>query len=824
MTINKKMLLFSLGTLAISSIGQSAFGQESSSGKKTNDMTADKSLRIDEIMVTARRMAENLQEVPASLNVVTSESIDNLKLTEFTDLEAVVPGLTLTQDGSGTQTSASLRGVTFDASTTSPPTVAMYLNDAPVQSLFLYDSLFDVGQIEVLRGPQGTTRGISAPSGAITVTTRKPDVTEWGGYAKGQMTDQAANNAQAGINIPIVPNTLAMRLSGVVDKTEANGVKSINNTQDPEQKTTAGRMSLLFEASEDFRAEAAYTYIDKRLKSYEQVSGPGQGTNFSRAIKPGQRRSVQDDISDVDVNLDILTARIDASVFGHDLTYVGSYQEARTYALSDNDAGDILPGVTIPFLTTSAKNETTHEIRFSSKSDTDRIFDYTVGAFYDSADTSADVNNPGPLLPGVFGTPATVDLTVYDPRYQIPIYVDIDYLSKETSVFGSMTLRLGDSTEVTAGLRHIWSKFNSDLGTQLGDGLVTIPPSFIDPNLPSCAAAMLGSTYPGFCDVTIPGSTLPTTSFRAKETPTIYNIAVSHMLNDDLMLYATTGTSYRPPISSPGIQGDLAGNPDPLLNTLTFHPYETSTNYESGFKWTTLDGRARLNASVFYQEFKDLTLYVPNINYYNTLTNQTASANFTASVDAVVTGFEIDAGVNFGRFDLSGQLSYANGDVDGSEVPCNIEQGGTPIFNTANLISFCPGGSVSRDPLWGATLQGEYTIPLKNGWDTYMRALVSYRAKNENKGVNFVVDAYTTTNLYMGLRSQDNAWEISGFVRNLFDTQETLERSNNAYDLNGSLGQSFGQLIPTGGSGYFNTQVTRPREIGISVSYAWGSR
>ncbi|WP_439134065.1 TonB-dependent receptor [Pseudomaricurvus sp.] len=816
-TPNKTLMAVGLGGVMLSSPYAATLTHAA-----TDNVTPNQSATIEEVVVTARRQTESLQHVPNSINVVSAESINDLKLTEFTDLESVVPGLTLSQDGSGTQTDTSMRGVSFDASSTAPPTVAMYLNDAPVQSLFLYDSLFDIGQIEVLRGPQGTTRGVSAPSGALTVTTRKPNTSTMEGYIQGLMTNNDSHNVQAGINIPLIPDKLAMRIAGVTDTNDANSVTSINNSEDPAQDTNAGRLSVLYEATPELTLQTTYTSIDKKLQSYNQVSGSGWGNQ--PILKPEQRYSVQDGISDVDVDLEVVTAQIDAQVFGHQLTYVGSYQEASTYALEDTDAGNILPGVAVPMVTTSGKNENTHELRLSSSSDHERSFHYTVGAFYDEAKTTADVGMPGPLMSGAFGSPAAApDLDAFDSRYQLPITTNINYLSKETSVFANVTFDLNDRTELSAGLRHIWSEFSSNLDTELQSGLLAIPPSFINPLLPNCASAQLSSTYPGFCDLPLPSSNVLGASFEADETPTIYNLSLSYQATSDLMLYATTGTAYRPPISSPGLQGDLAANPNPELNSLTFHPKESSTNYEMGFKWTSPNQKARVNATIYYQTFEDLTTLVPNVNYLNTATGQISTNDFTASVDAEVSGFELDAAMVWGNFDLSTQVSYANGNIDDSLIPCNTDSNGVPTFNTEGLISLCPGGSSSRDPLWSASLQGQYSLALDNGIEVYTRALLSYKGDNNNLGNGLSVDSYTITNLYAGLRSQTGQWEITAFVRNLFETERTLDRNNYAYDLNNSLGVSFPQLIPPTGSGLYHSEVTAPREVGISVNYRWGN-
>src|SRR6516165_2744905 len=199
---------------------------------------------LGEIVVTARRRSESLQEVPQTVNAVSADTLQKLNIRQFTDVQAVVPGLSLASSNTGYSAAASLRGITFDVTTGAQPTTALYLNDAPVQSLFLFQSLFDIGQVEVLKGPQGTTRGISAPSGAITVTTHKPDLSNFGGFADVTLTDLQGRNAQGAINVPIIKDVLAVRAALVVDQNDYDGVRSIHNNLRPSQKTTAQRVSV----------------------------------------------------------------------------------------------------------------------------------------------------------------------------------------------------------------------------------------------------------------------------------------------------------------------------------------------------------------------------------------------------------------------------------------------------------------------------------------------------------------------------------------------------------------------------------------------------
>src|SRR3546814_6255970 len=88
----------------------------------------------------------------------------------------------------------------------------------------LFNSMFDVGQIEVLRGPQGTLRGRASPSGSITVTTQKPDLYESGGYADLTRTNLDALNVNGAFNLPIIPEKLAIRIAGIDDRNEAGEI------------------------------------------------------------------------------------------------------------------------------------------------------------------------------------------------------------------------------------------------------------------------------------------------------------------------------------------------------------------------------------------------------------------------------------------------------------------------------------------------------------------------------------------------------------------------------------------------------------------------
>ena len=778
---------------------------------------------LAEIVVTARRRRESLQDAPLMVNVVTADSLQKLNIKQFQDIQTVVPGLSLAQNGSGYQAAASLRGVTFDVSTSAQPTVALYLNEAPVQALFLFQSLYDVGQVEVLRGPQGTARGVSAPSGAITVSSLKPDLAQYGGYADVTLTDLGRRAAQGAVNLPLIKDVLGLRVAGVIDQSDQDGVRSLNNPLRPRQATSSERVSLAFKPSDRFSANVTYQHLDKQLTDFDQVSGPGQGTSVNPAISPDQRLSVEDGPNEITQHFDVVTAQADGQLFGQHLSYVGSYLRLKIKTASSQDQGNLLPGTELYAHIGVDQEQTTHEIRMSSDAPLRGLFDYAVGAYYSWQNNGGRIINTGPLLPGAFGDPSgPLDFTHYNPRYQVPVQISIPSILQETSIFANATFHLGHGTELSTGVRQIFSIASSHAQITTGQGFAAVAPGVV--GAASCAAAGLGSTYPGTCDLVIPGGmNVGDQTTRSSETPHIYNLSLSQRVTPGLLVYANTGTSYRPPVASIGIQGALAVSADPALSTLTFHPSERTRGYEVGFKATFLHGRGRLDAAAFRQRFENLTIFVPGVTYLNA--GQPANFDFTASVDALVQGFDIDSALQITpNWNLAFQMSYADGRIQNSKVPCNItDAAGNPVFNTGGLISLCPGGSSSRLPLWNASLQTEYVQPVSDKVDGFVRGLVTYYPQNRNRvEPDFTVGQYSLANVYAGLRSHDGAWEVSMFARNAFKTDRTLDVQSVELSDNTQLGTAVPGLIRP--SGYALTLATPRREVGLNLHYAWGSR
>jgi len=768
---------------------------------------------VIDIIVQARRRDEDVQDVPAVIDTVTADQLSKLNIRDFKEVQTLVPGLQLTTESNGVGGSAKLRGVNFDVNASGfNSTVEFYMNDAPITAGMVLQQMFDIGQIEVQRGPQGTLRGRASPSGAITVATVKPNLYDIGGTIEMTANDIGTQNYRGAFNLPIIEGIAAIRVAGVWDENEGDRVRPIDRSyggNDPYARTGAGRISGILQPVDWLKLEGVYQHMERKSRGYDESA------SFSEAnpdavespiyIDTDDRRSIQVQPRRIKQVYDIYNWRGELNLADQILIYQGQHYKQDVDSYTTTDEAVVFPGADLFQNTRTKAKSTSHEVRLQNEARLFGMFDYVVGFFDQKTDAPTHLIRKTPVtLPAIFGGGL---VTIAD--------TPIDRLggAHEQSIFGNLTMHIGEATELSGGVRHI--DYNSENSLVVG------------------------------------GNVISNDGQSAKKW--IYSASAKHNFTPDFMVYASTGSSWRPGIN---VVGDFNIFPSALEDSFLNLPAESSKSYELGFKSTLLDGQMRFNLTAYHQKFKNYPYRSPNgVFYVNTVAERNASGqvtglrqevaqfNFVGAVPVEVNGIEGDVFFDVSRrWTIGLTASYSLGKIKNGVIPCNDLNGdGVPdVVTTAPTLAELQA-AVGADNLascqvtqrsafqspYSATLQSEYKMPLSAKVDGYLRGLVSYNGKSRTDPTNIYDDvgAYALVNLFAGIRDPEGGWEVSLFAKNIFETEKTLTRGNPLVTSYQQLTPSFtGTTAVTVTSPYTAVTMTPPREFGINLRFSFGSR
>jgi iron complex outermembrane receptor protein len=803
---------------------------------------------LTDIVVQARRKGELQQDVPLVVNALPAAELEKLNIRDMHDITAVVPGLTLTTNPNGIATTATLRGIDDNVNASgNNGTVEFYLNDATITPSVLLQAMYDVSQVEVLRGPQGTLRGRASPSGSITVTTTRPNLYTYGGYAEGTANNIGGVNVNGGINVPLIQGMLAVRVAGLVNDDEGNRVHSINDpNQDPYSHTHAERVTVRFDPIESLDIVASYEDFANKYQHFDQV----ESANFAdptRAaspvfITPKQRLAVETAAARTSQEYKVYNLQAEWKIAGQKVNYVGAFSNQLTIAGAPNDQGGIFstfPGNAAspndPFKTGFAtaftlqnaaqttqtlNREMSHEIRLSSDERVFGMFDYVLGAFYRQQSAPFDLWSQTPLFFDPSGAAPTKATPIAESLSPLVPYVNTNIIQSgakdfERSIFADATVHLTDADEISVGGRYI------DFTTR---SLITI------------------SGVGAFNN--------PKDHF----THMIYSASIKHRFNDSLMVYFNTGTSWRDPVRTNQII-DATGRdnaPYGALLKLYTNPPETSVSYEAGIKTDWLEKRLQVDVTYYHQDFTNF-IYTPpstQIAARFAVVNGTATTpgsndvfilnnsnpGLAVGVPAKVDGVEADIAFRATpHWNMSADLSYSMSQIENGKVPCNIGATTPQQILAASggqqIVTCSTNTRASFSPPFAADFQSEYSRPIMENYDGFIRGLLQVYGANQNDPSNplSAVPAYALANLYVGVRDPHSKWTITGYVKNIFNTQEVLQRNAQP----ATAAYAFTNLAPppfsSGGAGALTSTyrsipiMTAPQEIGVSFKYQFGS-
>jgi iron complex outermembrane receptor protein len=760
-----------------------------------------------EIIVTATRRAETLQETPLAVDVVTGQEISKLNLFDVKDIQTVVPGLTL-ENGDGRSNIATLRGISFNPDSGSSDAVQVYFNEIDVDPNTFFSAIYDIGQIQVLRGPQGLFRGKVSPAGSIVIGSARPDLSKPTGYAQAAASDLHAYNFQGAASVPIIQDSLAVRGALLYDRNRAGQVKNVDGRKSYNE-TMSGRISFAWQPSSEFRADLVYQYLWTDTRPFRAVFGSGNqpSPNSFFPLRSGPAISLNDRLAVSEGALrftnetHLITLNTNYNFGWGELVFNGGYQKTRLEQQRDQDEGNAVPGYQLNQHVHTPYDLWTTEVRLQSPSDS--RLNWAVAANYDYSkfndvrvNQSNDVfftdpvggvggvfpgmTGPGPVPPQIFTVPVDVAVT-------LPI------LSKSYAVSALLGYEVVDGLTITGGLRQTWGTTTRTQTTTLvidgGAPTSSVTPSVVKPS------ALTGGA------------------------------AISWAVNPDLNLYANYGRSFRPGVAATGVTTDL----DPkYLQT----PDETSDGFEIGLKSSLFDRKVTLNIAAFYQTFKNYVDFAPDLRTNSSRVpgrTDTATAPLPTFGDAISKGVEVQLGFQPLEWaDFNVNATYADAHYDNAKLYCNDYNGdgvpdsiGTPSVPGTEQVAVCTRNDRIADvPKFSLTSNGEVRFAM-GSLTPFVRGLLSYRPGFRSQNSDYTYRDFTKIDLFVGLRGEDR-WEFNLFVKNLLDQTRAQRVSQGNFQVGTRSLPVFETLDPIPfDSGYRLATITSPREFGATLRFNW---
>lgn len=721
---------------------------------------------LEEVIVTAQKKDDTVQTVPMTVNAITADAIEKYQLLDFKDVASVTPGVTIKSLDSRNATIA-MRGVNVITDAAFGVGVAIYWNEVTYDIDSAFKAMYDIGQVEVLRGPQGTLRGVTAPAGSVTFATRLPNYSAIDGSVEQTFSDNGLTNTQAAASLPLIEDKLALRVAGLYDHSYGADVKDYNTGKRSRSLTSSGRMTLGFRPTDDFEANLIYQYMEG-----DQTGGPavrGCGTGYQQGcIGTHARKSVTQG-PDVSLGRRQITAlKIDWSLGDYELASVTGYQDQHMDVIRDTD--DPGNAVEIPGLQSvlTEIHNFTQEVRFST-ADAD-FWNWTVGAYYARLVSNTQVGTQLVIPP--FPSMGLDDYLV------LPIHTSVAANSEDTGLFTNHSLQLTDALEAQLGVRY-QSHRQTNFLRSTSDGLEPFIPTIdaVGANNAKVNEAFTGSA------------------------------SLAYQLNDDMRIYASYGRSFR--------GGGYTTAPTTQEALLEYDP-ETSDSIELGFKARLAGGRVQVSGDVYYQKYHDFLGRTQElIRSINTPQNGNDALNFNAN--AVVKGGEIQVDALITDQWRAGLgVSYTDAKYTDGEMPCNLrDANGTVLEPVAPaIVNTCDAsGRLAGEPNWGVTANTEYTQPL-GGFEGFVRGQYVFNSRRANDFIAGSVNdtgSYGVFNVFTGVRNAAGDWEVSVWSKNLFDKKAVVAIGGEA---------SFTDVIGnTTMSGYQVVQTIPRREIGITGKY-----
>ena len=712
---------------------------------------------LEEVIVTAQKRSESLQDVPVAVNAFSAETIQEAGINNASDLAIMTPSLNANVNTSPFTTRLTIRGIgTAQTDPALEPSVGIFVDGVFMSRTGLGTSdLTDIERIEVLQGPQGTLYGKNANAGAISVITKRPNMEEYEGYAEVTAGDYDLLRTTLAASGPL-SDTLGFRLSGNMHQRDGYydnaGVDDQNDADDWNLQgkllwEPTDRLSMLLSAAHVDRdttcCGADSTQTDAvQQELINQGFSPDKNDPYDYKVAA----SHQDAFS---MESDVVSLHIEYDMDWGDITSITAWNDYEYTTATDPDRSQL--DVIALHDENSEGDSFSQELRLDSMLG-DSI-DYQLGVFYYEQTTQRGDGSPVVFLGEDFiNITDQQDLPLPFPTIGL-VGQPGDYLFYKNSwdtetlaLFGQATWHIGERWHVTGGLRWTDEEREAELFSE------------------SFSTAPLAEVFKFLDTFSTPiDATLDRTSDNVD-----WLAKIAYDLNDNSMVYASAST------------GTKSGNFNGVNGAPEEREFddEDTTSYELGVKSTLLDSTLRINAAAFYTEVEDYQF----------------QAQAPAGIGTIVSN--------------DGQVEVSGVDIQLDAVPL------TNLTLTAGLLymnkyEITEGANEGQELPWTAEFSGnlgaKLVFPLADGV-LYLRGDYIFmddhalRIDSEDALVESDIDDRELLNLKVGWRN-DN-WNISVWGKNLTDDEYAVQTTN--------------PLLLTGAVQYF---LAPPKTYGATLRY-----
>ena len=792
---------------------------------------ANEEVVLEEVVVTAQRREQSLQDVPVAVTALSADAITRQNIKSATDYLMLTPNVSYTEDGQFGKRGAgvSIRGVNnlVSGENATIHSIGVYLDEFSVASVpnqFANPQLPDMQRIEVLRGPQGTFFGRNAVGGALNLTTQNPQDDLHGQITLGgESYDDAGGqwNVTGMLNVPVSDS---FKLRGVINVEDNSGyVKNIcdrsagpascptavangfnaNGASDSGHEYLSARLKGLWDVNDRTSVMTTLIYADEEQGHDENVPsgfldldsvdtlGVQTAVDPGTGFWPNNRNKLSHDLNERnDLETTIVIVNVTHEI--NDTTtlkWITGAIDSEFERLFDND---LVGGLDALARTNSYEGESySTELRIESLSDS---LDWVFGVMY-SKDKQSQENavrtssRPGDTIGGVGFLPP------------FPEGLGLALNTKSASVkglaaFGDFTFHLSDQLDVIIGGRFSRDDVRNKMA---GNG---IGPTCCFPGSPGYPGGPGFDFFQSFAN-----SPRPVASGSESFSDFAPRAGVRYQINDDVGIYGMISKGYKAGGTSTGNNTNADGNPAFTVE----YDEEVLWNYEIGLKSEFLDNRLRINAAAFYLAWDDM-----QFESFRFLTPGDLSSNFEQTInidESNAVGFEVEfQALLSDNFSLSGALGIIDTEIE-HDAPVELTGGYSVSLDGLELpkapeLSF----NLAAQYFWNvgggdAWIRVEYIH--RDGQFSDIEGLTNRqtRGPSPNQGLirpvgsgqfPYLSPDFDVFNLRMGWENEN--WSAQLFVQNLGDEEYYTGTQEN-------FGASGIRLRP------------HPRIIGGSVSY-----